>query len=184
MPKSPKVTVVPPLAAPVRRPRCCLRCLTFLGINMSVDLPAEVRRLVCSWRVRRSISSSSASWRSRASGSAGVATRSATGTSSPSVASSVAGAGAPRRRARWAPRRRGRRWSERPLLRPRFRRTPRRPRPGDALVAAATAATGGDESTGAALAGGLADGHGRLAGDLVLDGDLVREDVALVDPQP
>src|ERR1700683_3169740 len=46
IPKSPKATEVPPLAAPVRRPRCVLRCLTFLGINMSVGLPAEVRRLV------------------------------------------------------------------------------------------------------------------------------------------
>src|ERR1700729_3364934 len=46
MPKSPNATEVPPLAAPVRRPRCVLRCLTFLGINMSVGLPAEVRGLV------------------------------------------------------------------------------------------------------------------------------------------
>src|SRR5580704_7340229 len=46
MPKSPKLTVVPLLAAPVLRPRCCLRCLTFRGINMSVRLPSEVRRLV------------------------------------------------------------------------------------------------------------------------------------------
>src|SRR5579871_4135236 len=46
IPKSPKATEVPPLAAPVRRPRCVLRCLTFLGINMSVRLPAEVGRLV------------------------------------------------------------------------------------------------------------------------------------------
>src|SRR5580704_2132061 len=46
MPKSPKATVVPPLAWPLSRPRCCLRCLTFFGINMSVRLLAEVRRLV------------------------------------------------------------------------------------------------------------------------------------------
>src|SRR6516225_1575681 len=46
IPKSPKETAVPPRAAPVRRPRCVLRCLTFLGINMSVRLLAEVRRLV------------------------------------------------------------------------------------------------------------------------------------------
>ena len=35
---------------------------------------------------------------------------------------------------------------------------------------------------GSAPAGRLADGHGRLAGDLVLGWRLVREDVALVDP--
>src|SRR5580692_5076275 len=46
IPKSPNVTDVPPLAAPVRRPRCVLRCLTFLGINMSVRVPPEVRRFV------------------------------------------------------------------------------------------------------------------------------------------
>src|ERR1700736_2828209 len=46
MPKSPKVTSLPPLALPLIRPRCCLRCLTFLGINMSVHLLAEVRGLV------------------------------------------------------------------------------------------------------------------------------------------
>src|ERR1700686_3290264 len=46
IPKSPNVTEVPPLAAPLRRPRCVLRCLTFLGINISVRVPPEVRRLV------------------------------------------------------------------------------------------------------------------------------------------
>src|ERR1700729_154203 len=46
MPKSPNATDVPPLAWPESRPRCVLRCLTFLGINMSVRLLAEVRRLV------------------------------------------------------------------------------------------------------------------------------------------
>src|SRR6059058_5692664 len=28
----------PPLAIPVRRPRCCLRCFTFLGINTAHQL--------------------------------------------------------------------------------------------------------------------------------------------------
>src|ERR1700733_12476659 len=46
IPKSPRAPDVPPLAAPDSRPRCVLRCLTFLGINMSVRLLAEVRRLV------------------------------------------------------------------------------------------------------------------------------------------
>src|SRR3984957_8542255 len=46
IPKSPKETEAPPLAWPLRRPRWVLRCLTFLGINMSVRLLAEVRRLV------------------------------------------------------------------------------------------------------------------------------------------
>src|SRR5271154_4954042 len=46
MPKSPNETAAPPLAWPLRRPRCVLRCLTFFGINMSVRLLAEVRGLV------------------------------------------------------------------------------------------------------------------------------------------
>src|SRR6516225_6251807 len=46
IPKSPKETAVPPFAAPRRRPRWVLRCLTFLGINMSIRLLAEVRRLM------------------------------------------------------------------------------------------------------------------------------------------
>src|SRR5580704_5064303 len=46
IPKSPNVTRLPPLAAPLRRPRWVLRCLTFFGINMSVRVLAEVRRLV------------------------------------------------------------------------------------------------------------------------------------------
>src|ERR1700722_16598603 len=46
IPKSPNDTAAPPLAWPFRRPRCVLRCLTFLGINMSVRLLAEVRGLV------------------------------------------------------------------------------------------------------------------------------------------
>src|SRR5580692_2898384 len=41
-----RIQTVPPRAAPVRRPRCVLRCLTFFGINMSVRLLAEVRGLV------------------------------------------------------------------------------------------------------------------------------------------
>src|SRR5580692_11466348 len=46
MPKSPNETAAPPLAWPFSRPRWVLRCLTFLGINMSVRLLAEVRGLV------------------------------------------------------------------------------------------------------------------------------------------
>src|SRR5580698_1545189 len=46
IPKSPNDTAAPPLAWPFKRPRCVLRCLTFLGINMSVRLLAEVRGLV------------------------------------------------------------------------------------------------------------------------------------------
>src|SRR5580693_5412887 len=46
MPKSPNDTAAPPRAWPLRRPRWVLRCLTFLGINMSVRLLAEVRGLV------------------------------------------------------------------------------------------------------------------------------------------
>src|SRR5580698_9998266 len=36
MPNSPNVTLVPPVAAPVRCGRCCLRCLTLRGISMLV----------------------------------------------------------------------------------------------------------------------------------------------------
>src|ERR1700722_1824747 len=46
MPKSPNATEAPPLACPFKRPRCCLRCLTFLGINTSVRLLAEVGGLM------------------------------------------------------------------------------------------------------------------------------------------
>src|SRR6202046_1779366 len=46
IPKSPNETAAPPRSWPFRRPRCVLRCLTFLGINMSVRLLAEVRGLV------------------------------------------------------------------------------------------------------------------------------------------
>src|SRR4051794_28748360 len=35
MPNSPKVTRVPPVEAPVRCGRCCLRCLTLRGMNTS-----------------------------------------------------------------------------------------------------------------------------------------------------
>src|SRR3954471_9220679 len=47
MPYSPNDTRVPPVEAPVMRPRCCLRCLTFFGINMALlRVPSEVGRLV------------------------------------------------------------------------------------------------------------------------------------------
>src|SRR5690606_112690 len=39
MPYSPKCTLVPPLAMPLRFGRCCLRCLTLRGISMSACLP-------------------------------------------------------------------------------------------------------------------------------------------------
>ena len=38
-PKSPKATLDPVQALPFMRPRCCFRNLTFLGINMSTELP-------------------------------------------------------------------------------------------------------------------------------------------------
>src|SRR2546428_1333182 len=43
-PKSPKWTSVPPLARPLMRPRCCLRCLTFFGINISAATPWTLAR--------------------------------------------------------------------------------------------------------------------------------------------
>src|SRR5436305_11671421 len=46
MPKSPNVISAAPLAFPVKRPRCCLRCLTLRGINMSLVSRAEVGGLV------------------------------------------------------------------------------------------------------------------------------------------
>src|SRR5205807_3594927 len=53
---------------------------------------------------------------------------------------------------------------------------------GLALVGLAAAATRGDDPPGPGLARRLADRHPRLLGDLVVAGDLVGEDVALVDP--
>src|SRR5215213_2882740 len=38
MPKSPKASLVPPLAAPVRLGWCCLRCLVLRGISMTSAL--------------------------------------------------------------------------------------------------------------------------------------------------
>src|SRR6266566_4623496 len=40
MPYSPKVTLVPPLAAPWRSGRCCLRCFTLRGMSISSALLA------------------------------------------------------------------------------------------------------------------------------------------------
>src|ERR1700733_7762661 len=42
MPYSPNVTLVPPLAAPCRSGRCCLRCLTRRGISMTQPSPPVV----------------------------------------------------------------------------------------------------------------------------------------------
>src|SRR5579859_3122736 len=54
---------------------------------------------------------------------------------------------------------------------------------GLSQVGPPAAATGRDHTAGPGpLAGRLADGHGRLPADLVLAGDLVGKDVALVDP--
>src|SRR5262249_49222834 len=52
----------------------------------------------------------------------------------------------------------------------------------DLLTTATSAARADDAPTGGDLAGGLADGHGRLAADLVLRRRAVGEDLALVDP--
>src|SRR3546814_14804607 len=41
-PNSPKLRLVPPLAAPVRLGWCCLRCLTRRGINMAQASPGVV----------------------------------------------------------------------------------------------------------------------------------------------
>src|SRR6188472_583135 len=38
MPKSPKASLVPPLAAPVRLGWCCLRCFVLRGISMTSAL--------------------------------------------------------------------------------------------------------------------------------------------------
>ena len=47
MPKSPKASSVPPLAAPVRLGWCCLRCLTLRGINMVLRPPQWVSVVSC-----------------------------------------------------------------------------------------------------------------------------------------
>src|ERR1700730_9888295 len=43
MPYSPNVTFVPPLAIPLRRGWCCLRCLTLRGISMVQSAPLTTR---------------------------------------------------------------------------------------------------------------------------------------------
>src|SRR6476660_6045245 len=55
-PYSPNCTLVPPLDRPAMRPRCCLRCLTRFGINMtSAPLPSvgAARRAVLAAAPRR-----------------------------------------------------------------------------------------------------------------------------------
>src|SRR2546430_8032262 len=42
MPNSPKLTLVPPLAAPARFGWCCLRCLTLRGTNTTQPSPLPV----------------------------------------------------------------------------------------------------------------------------------------------
>src|ERR1700678_2200312 len=49
MPNSPKLTLVPPVAAPVRCGRCCLRCLTLRGISILV-FHRRWRFGGCRWR--------------------------------------------------------------------------------------------------------------------------------------
>src|SRR5688500_5083705 len=43
-PYSPNWTVVPPLARPALRPRCCLRCLTRFGVSMGLATPPVTLR--------------------------------------------------------------------------------------------------------------------------------------------
>src|ERR1019366_7993811 len=184
MPKSPKATDAAPLAWPFRRPRCVLRCLTFLGINMSIRLLAEVRSLVVLVTVLTFHFLVLGQLAFQVVGLAGrdreqvghlglcdivdrfVGQRSlddvhrylflpGRGVQQEFVEQVSVGS---------------RTMGERGTL---ARRTE---------ISLATAAAGRDEATWPALTRGLPDGHGGLAGDLVLNGDLVGQDVALVDP--
>src|SRR5579875_1619632 len=208
IPKSPKVTVVPPLAAPVSRPRCCLRCLTLRGMSISVDLPPEVRcfvvlvpapalhllvlgelalEVVGLGRRREEV-------RDRPPGRA-VCVRVAR---FPAIGLRCSRRG--RRRngtvARCSPGT-GTRVPvgladllavEEPLLTRELLGGELLggelggARSGSAEAGAPAATARGDEAARPALPRGLADGHCGLTGDLLVDRDLVGEDVSLVDP--
>src|ERR1700678_420671 len=156
MPKSPKVTSLPPLAFPLIRPRCCLRCFTFRGINMSVDLLAEVRGLVMlagpalDLLVLGEDALELVGDRGGGDDVGGGQIHQSLGDLGVAIGVGIDGHHAAR----------------------------------GSLLGPAAPATGGDQAAGcvASLARGLPHGHGRLSGDLVLGGDLVGEDVALVDP--
>src|SRR6266576_6077450 len=47
---SPKLIALPRLATPFIRPRICLRCLTFFGINMAVSQISDLRSEILSLR--------------------------------------------------------------------------------------------------------------------------------------
>src|ERR1019366_7656663 len=153
IPKSPKVTSLPPLALPDMRPRCCLRCLTLRGINMSVHLLAEVRGLVVLARLALDllVLGQDALELVGDGGRGGDVGRGVVDQSLGDLG--LGGLGVKGDHAARS-----------------------------ALLGPTTTATGGDQAAGrwlAGLAGGLADRQGRLTGDLLLGGDLVREDVAL-----
>src|SRR5664280_1472591 len=156
IPKSPKVTSLPPLAWPVIRPRCCLRCLTLRGISMSVHLLAEVRGLMVLARLALDllVLGEDALELVRDGRRGGDVGRVVIGEIRGDLGLGGVGIDGDHT-ARFT------------------------------LAGQAATAAGGDQSTGrglATLTRGLTDGHGRLAGDLLLGGDLVGEDVALVDP--
>src|SRR5690606_11800970 len=128
--------VVAPLAVPVMRPRWCLRCLTFLGINISVTIPGtEVGGLVV--LAHRTLDLLLLGEEAL---EVGVGLLDEGG--------GLVELGLGRRR----------------------------------VLGAAAGGGGRHDLAGATVAGGVADGHGRFLGDLVLGGGLVGQDVALVDP--
>src|SRR5438132_2032489 len=149
MPNSPKVTVVPPLAVPDKRPRCCLRCLTFRGMSISIALLAEVGRL--------------------------VVLLAGAGLGLPFLGQGALQLGIDL----------GHDGLGLTLLSP-FRSFGfghgRRGLAGLAQLGAAPAPAGGDDTARPALPRGPPRRHVRLAAHLVVGGDLVGEDVALVDP--
>src|SRR4051794_1319349 len=156
MPKSPNVISLAPLAIPVLRPRCCLRCLTRRGINMSLVPRSEVRGLVVL---------AGAALDLLLLGEHALALGVGLG--------DERGGGD---RALFADR----------LFGHGFVRCGHNDSGATRLLLAreAAAATRGDDAAGPSGATrGLTDGHGGLAGDLVLGGGLVGQDVALVDPR-
>src|SRR5580700_8354183 len=196
IPKSPNVTEVPPLAAPVRRPRCVLRCLTFLGINMSVRVPPEMRRLMLLMAVLplHLLVLGQLPLQVVGLGRRGeqVGHR--------SLRFLFAFFCAFRCRLRLHLGALDERGLDELILRGGLRRgsllalalaldldlglelAVALTVDGREVLGAAAATPGRDQPARAALARRLADRHGGLAGDLVLDGDLVGVDVALVDP--
>src|SRR6202046_4979529 len=186
IPKSPNATDAPPLAWPESRLRCVLRCLTFLGINISVRLLAEVRGLVVlvpvlalHLLVLGQLAIEVVGLRRRGQQVGRGRLRLSLCVLLRLHRGGRCGSGSDIGRLRGL----GDGLLQRGLgLDGLFLDLACAVLVSGESLGAAAAATGGDEPTRATLAGRLAHGHGGLAGDFVLARDLVGENVALVDP--